>query len=126
MSEKYSYSYSVADKKEAQEIRKKYEPKTNKKELSTLEQIKKLDRSVTKKGEIISLIIGVIGTLIMGVGMCCVMVWGDKLFVAGIIVGIIGIVAVLLAYPVYKRVVEKQRKKITPLIMRLTDDVLKK
>ncbi len=124
MSEKYSYGYSVPEKKEAEEIRKKYEQKTE--TPSTLEQIKKLDKDVTRRGSIASLIIGIIGTLVLGVGMCCVTVWSDRLFALGIITGIMGIVILSVAYPVYKHITEKERKKITPLILDMIDEILKK
>ena len=44
---------------------------------------------------------------------------------AGIAVGIIGIVLVCLAYPIYNRIVKKEREKIAPEIIRLTDELMK-
>ena len=45
--------------------------------------------------------------------------------VIGIPVGIVGMVLVALAYPVYNRVLKKQRARIAPEILRLTDELLK-
>jgi len=45
--------------------------------------------------------------------------------VIGIIVGIVGMVLVALAYPLYNRVLKKQREKIAPEILRLSDELLK-
>ena len=73
----------------------------------------------------VSLTVGIIGALILGFGMSCVMVWTDKMFVPGIIFGIIGIVISALAYPIYKIKAEKKRKEIVPLILNLTDELIK-
>ena len=43
----------------------------------------------------------------------------------GIIIGIVGIVLVSLAYPLYNRIVKKEREKIAPEIIRLTDELMK-
>jgi hypothetical protein len=45
--------------------------------------------------------------------------------VIGIIIGIIGIVMVCLAYPVYNRILKKEREKIAPEVLRLTDELMK-
>ena len=44
--------------------------------------------------------------------------------VIGILVGIVGMVLVALAYPIYNRVLKKQREKIAPEILRLSDELL--
>lgn len=118
--ETFSYTYSARDTEEIKKIREKYVPK----ETDKLEQLRRLDQSVTKKGTIISLVIGIIGALVMGFGMSCCMVMTD-LFVLGIITGIIGIAAVAAAYPVYNYVTKKEREKIAPEIIRLTDELMK-
>lgn len=45
-------------------------------------------------------LLGVFGAIVLGVGMCMTMIWG--MMVPGIIVGIIGIVALLCLIPVTK------------------------
>ena len=42
-----------------------------------------------------------------------------------IAVGLVGMVLVALAYPLYNRVLKKQREKIAPEILRLSDELLK-
>lgn len=44
-----------------------------------------------------SVVLGVAGALILGVGMCCVMVWG--MMIPGILIGIVGIVLLLCLIP---------------------------
>lgn len=118
---KFSYTYSAGSQDEIAKIREKYCPR----EETTLEKIKRLDNGVTNKATTVSIIIGVISSLVLGVGMCCCMVWTD-FFVLGIIVGTIGIVGVSMAYPVYKKVLTKERMKIAPQILALTDEELQK
>ena len=45
--------------------------------------------------------------------------------IVGIIIGLIGIVGVSLAYPFYSYILERERKKIAPEIIRLSDELLK-
>lgn len=118
---KFSYTYSANTQEEIAKIREKYSPR----EETTLEKIKRLDNSVTNKAVMASLVVGIISALILGVGMCCCMVW-TQFFVLGIVVGIIGIIGVAMAYPVYKRVLEKEREKVAPEILKLTDEELQK
>ena len=123
MNEKITYSYSVRENEEIKRIRDKY-TETDKKE-TKLEQLRRLDASVNKSSMAVSLTVGIIGALILGFGMSCIMVWTDKMFVPGIIFGIIGIVISVLAYPIYKIKAEKKRKEIAPLILKLTDELIK-
>lgn len=118
--ETFSYAYSAKEQEEIKRIREKYVPK----EADKMEQLRRLDAGVTQKGTAISLVIGIIGALILGTGMSMCMVW-TELFVLGIIVGIVGIVMVSAAYPLYSYVTKKERKKIAPEIIRLTDELMK-
>lgn len=118
--EKFSYIYSAKEQAEINRIRKKYVPAEDK-----MEQLRRLDAGVTEKATAVSILVGVIGALIMGVGMCCAMVWKGLLFIPGIIIGLIGMAVVAAAYPVYQKVIKKEREKIAPEIIRLTDELLK-
>ena len=119
--DKFSYTYSAEQQEEIKDIRKKY----MKPEEDKMEQLRKLDASVTAKATMIAIIVGVIGTLVMGTGMSFCLVWTDKLLVPGIIIGIVGIVIAGVGYPLYLRTLKKEREKITPEIMRLTEELLK-
>ena len=52
--------------------------------------------------------------------------WAGRWFVPGIIIGVIGIVMIALAYPLYERITKKERKKIAPLILKLADELKSK
>ena len=119
--ETFQYTYSAKQQEEIRNIRKKYAaPEEDK-----MEQLRRLDRSVIEKGTTVSLIVGMLGALLLGIGMCCTMVWGGAWFIPGIFVGVVGIAAISAAYPLYNRVVRKERQKIAPEIMRLTDELMK-
>lgn len=124
--EGFSFTYSAQQQKEIEAIRNKYLPK----EADKMEQLRKLHAVPTQKAQAASIAIGVIGALIMGTGMSFAMtdlgaVLGGFTMVLGIVVGIIGMVLVALAYPIYNRVLQKQRKIIAPEILRLSDELLK-
>ncbi len=116
----FSYTYSSSQQEEIRKIREKYIPKQE----SKMEQLRRLDRKATQKGTMASLIVGTVSALVMGFGMCCTMVWADTLFVQGIIIGMVGIIGVALAYPVYSYVTKKEREKNAPEIIRIADELL--
>ena len=117
--ESFTYTYSAKQQEEIDKIRKKYLPP----EEDKMAQLRRLDQSATKKGTMISIIIGVIGTLLMGVGMCCSMVWMGIWFIPGIVIGLIGIGGVAAAYPVYSRITKKERERLAPQILKLTEEL---
>ncbi|MBP1572458.1 MAG: hypothetical protein J6A55_01485 [Oscillospiraceae bacterium] len=118
--ESFIYTYSAKEQEEIKKIREKYLPK----EPNNMERLRRLDKSVTNKSTIASLVAGIIGTLIMGIGMCCCLVWTDY-FVAGIIIGAVGIAVLSIAYPLYSYITKKERERIAPEIIRLTDELMK-
>lgn len=50
---------------------------------------------------IVTILLGVVGALVLGVGMCMIMVW-EGLMVPGILVGVVGIVLLLSLIPICK------------------------
>ena len=124
--EGFHFTYSAAQQQEVEDIRKKYLPK----EEDKMEQLRKLHAIPTQKAQAASLAVGIIGALIMGTGMSLAMTdigaaLGSLAMVLGIAVGLLGIVLVALAYPLYNRVLKKQRARIAPEILRLSDELLK-
>lgn len=122
----FEYTYSAEQQKEVEAIRKKYLPK----EEDKMEQLRKLHAIPTQKAQAASLAVGIIGALIMGTGMSLAMTdigaaLGSLAMVLGIFAGVAGMVLAALAYPAYNRVLKKQREKIAPEILRLSDELLK-
>lgn len=118
--ENFRFSYSAAQQQEVENIRKKYLPP----EEDKLARLRRLDESCTQKATALSLIVGVLGALILGMGMCCVLVWGGVWFIPGIAIGLVGIAVVCVAYPIYNRVLQTQRKRVAPEILRLTEELM--
>ena len=125
--ESFNYTYSAKQQDEIKAIRKKYEaPEENK-----MEQLRRLDASVTQKATVRSMTVGIIGALIMGLGMSIAMtdigaVFGSFLsMLIGIVIGIVGIVLVCLAYPTYHRTLKAERERIAPEVLRLSDELMK-
>lgn len=119
--ESFRFTYSAKEQEEIKKIRDKYIPK----EENKMEQLRRLDRGVTHKGTIYSIIIGILGSLLLGLGMSCIMVWQGIWFIPGIIIGVIGMAIVAVAYPVYNIVTKREREKIAPEIIRLTEELIK-
>lgn len=127
----FIYTYSAKEQEEIKKIRQKYSAPTQSED--KMEQLRRLDASVTQKATSVSLALGIIGALILGFGMSLAMTELGAIFgmertismLIGIVVGIIGIVLVCLAYPTYNCIVRKERAKIAPEIMRLTDELMK-
>ena len=116
----FQYTYSAKEQEELKRIRAKYIPQ----EENKMELLRRLDAQVTQKATMYAIIVGVIGALILGLGMSCCMVWADSVFVLGIIVGVLGMAIIALAYPLYNRTLQKERARIAPEVLRLTEDLM--
>lgn len=124
--ETFEYHYSAAEQEEVRKIREKYAPKAgNTDRESKLQRLRDLDKSATKPGLIASLSAGITGMLLLGAGMCCTMEWAGKLFVPGIVIGVAGLLLMAAANPLYHHITKKQREKLAPEIMKLTDELMK-
>lgn len=127
--EMFQYTYCAEEQAEVARIRKKYLPAQEDK----LAQLRKLDGSASKKAQAWAIALGTIGTLILGGGMSLFMSdFGELLgpyrnlaMIIGILIGVVGLVLVALAYPVYNRILKKERQRIAPEILRLTDELMK-
>ena len=122
----FEYTYSAERQQEIEAIRKKYLPK----EEDKMAQLRRLHSIPTQKAQAASIAIGVLGTLILGTGMSLCMtdlgaVLGHMAMVIGILVGGLGLVMVALAYPLYNRVLRRERQRIAPEILRLSEELLR-
>ena len=122
----FEYTYCAQRQQEVEKIRKAYLPK----EEDKLEQLRSLHAIPTKKAQAASIAVGTVGALILGTGMSLCMteigaMLGNLAMVLGIVVGLTGLVLVALAYPVYNRTQKKERERIAPQILKLTDELLK-
>lgn len=122
----FEYTYSPQQRREVEAIRKKYLPK----EEDKMDQLRKLHNSATQKAQAASIAIGFLGALILGTGMSLCMTelgafLGHLAMVMGILMGILGLIMIALAYPLYNTVLRKERERIAPEILRLSEELLK-
>ena len=122
MSNNFEYSYSAERQSEIEAIRKKYLPQNEQED--KLAQLRKLDASVGTPGLIASMALGIVSALVFGVGMCCFLVW--SLWVLGALLCVVGIVGMLVAPWLYRKLVEKRKQEIAPEILRLTEELSQK
>jgi len=118
--EVFEYTYSAPAQDEVKRIREKYLPK----EVTKLDQLRALDAAVTKRGNAISVVHGILYSLILGLGMSCCLVWAGVWFVPGIVIGCIGLAGVTATYPIYNHIVKQDREKIAPEILRLSEELI--
>ena len=116
----FSYTYSAKQNREIEQIRKKYLPP----EENRLEQLHRLDKRAERPGTIAAIAIGSTGTLLLGIGMVLTMVY-TRYFAAGIAIGLTGIAGICVSYPVYQSITKRERRKIAPEILRLSDELMK-
>ena len=122
MSERFNYSYSAERQAEVEAIRKKYLPPEELED--KMERLRKLDASTSTPGLIASMALGIESVLIFGLGMCCFLVWSQ--WAPGALACLIGVVGMLFAPMLYNCMVKKQREKIAPEILRLTEELSQK
>ena len=121
----FEYTYSARRQQEVQAIRSAYLPR----EEDPMESLRRLHAIPTRKAQAAALTVGILGALLLGFGMSLCMTelgapWGAMAFVIGIPVGLAGIALAALAWPVYTRVLKRERERIAPEILRLTDELI--
>lgn len=123
MSNQFNFRYtapSQEERKEIDSIRRQYAPQEQTE--TKLERLRRLDSLVKNTAIIWSLVLGVIGTLIFGLGLTMILEW--SIWPWGIVLMVIGSVPIALAYPVYKRVLEKYKNRYGEEILRLSEELL--
>ena len=110
------------DKIIAESIAKDYAPK----ESSKLVALKKLDNKAKLPATIFTYSCGIISALVFGTGMCLAMqVIGSGIggMILGIVVGLIGLIGCGINYPIYKKMLEKGKKKYAYEIVQLAKEI---
>ena len=121
--EKFTYTYSVptvSERREIEDIRRQYsapqEPQ------SALARLKELDARVKRTPAVFAMIMGVCGLLVFGLGFTMVLEWA--MFAGGIAVAAVGALMMAAAYPIFKTVLKRLKKKYAPEILKLSDELL--
>lgn len=114
------------DKIYAEQLANEYAPK----DTSKVVALRKLDAKAKRPALVFTYTLGVVAALVLGVGMCLAMgqigSGSTGSFVAGIIIGVIGMVGMGVNYPIYKRVLESGKKKYAFEVMELVKEISEK
>ena len=114
------------DKIYAEQIANEYAPK----DTSKVVALRKLDARAKLPATVFTYSLGVAASLVLGVGMCLTMkVIGSgttAAFVAGILIGLVGIAGVSVNYPIYKKLLAKGKQKYAFEIMELAKEISEK
>ena len=99
------------------------------KESTELDALRKLDAKVKKPANIFAYTFGSLGAVVMGSGMSLIMtdigakIGMTEVMLPGVVVGIIGMLMVLVNYPIYKKWLRARRKKYADEIIALSDKI---
>lgn len=130
----FEYTYTAEEHDEIARIREKYIGASASGEGGELQKLVALDRAVTRRASVPAIVLGIVGTLILGLGMSTVMTTfadgfalrlGIDKNALGIAVGIVGMILAALAYPTYTATLSRERKRVAPKIMELSDRLMK-
>lgn len=113
------YSYSPKDVEEAKAIRSEFIP-VEKKEIDKLRTIK---RNAEGRARVPAITLGVIAAIIFGIGFSLTL-FLPSYFILGIAVGIIGIVGIAFAYPLYKSRLSKEKERVEDDVVALADAII--
>ncbi len=89
-----------------------------------MQQLEALDKSVSQNATIVAIAIGLIGAMFFGVGLTCVTTWTEY-FIAGIVIGVIGMIIIGVTYPIYNKMVNAKRDAVAPQILKLIEEIEK-
>ena len=121
----FNYTYSAPteeERKEIQNIQRQYMPKDAETKDEKMAKLRKLDVIVKTPAKAISSIIGVIGFLCFGLGMSMALEW--QMILWGAIVGIVGLVLMAFAYPIFNKIFSKRKEKYAEQILALSKNLL--
>ncbi len=106
--------------KTVEKIRKGYEEKR----ASKLDELRALDKKVENPALIFAYIFGIIGSLVLGIGMCLAMKIIGDMMPLGIVIGAVGIAMVSLNYYIYRAILNSRKAKYKNQVLALSEEIL--
>lgn len=119
---KFECTYSApteSERREIEAIRRSYVPQESE---SKIERLKRLDNKVKTPPFIWALSVGIVGTLIFGLGLTMILEWQLELW--GALVAAVGFCPIGIAYPLYNKLLKKQKEKYQAEILKLSEEIL--
>ena len=111
------------DKIYAEHLANEYAPK----DTSKVAALRRLDARAKLPATVFTYAFGIAAALLLGVGMCLTMgkIGGgtDTAFALGVAVGVVGLIAMGVNYPLYKKLLAKGRRKYASGIMGLAREI---
>lgn len=90
-----------------------------------IDELKALDKKAKLPANIFAYTFGIVGSLVLGFGMCIAMkVILKDLMILGIIIGLIGILMVSINYPIYQKILNNSKAKYKDQIKTLSNEIL--
>lgn len=121
---KFEYTYSAPteqERREIESIRRQYINSGDTVE-GKLARLRNLDGYVKSAATCWSLVVGVLGLLIFGLGLAMVLEW--SLYVWGILVAAVGLAPIACAFPIYLYVLKRNKAKYGEEILSLSEELL--
>lgn len=112
------------DKIYAEHIANEYAPK----QTSKVKALKRLDAKAKSPANIFAYTFGIVSSLILGTGMSLAMGvigGGTPLMITlGIVIGCVGIVGVIVNFPIYKKIMTNAKNKYASDIIKLANEIV--
>lgn len=96
------------------------------KEITKLDELKKLDKKVKRPAQIFAYVYGSLSSLVLGTGMCLAMKVIGNSMALGVGIGLVGIALTLTTYPIFKAILKRRKNKYAKQIFELSDSLLDK
>ena len=114
------------DRLYAEQLANEYAPK----DTSKVVALRKLDAKAKQSANIFTDIFGVVFALVFGTGMCLAMgqIGSQTVgsLIAGIVIGLVGMMGMSVNYPIYKRLLENGKKRYAFEILELAKEISEK
>ena len=107
------------DKTYAEAIASEYAPK----DTSKVVALRKLDRKAKMPANVFAYTFGIASALVLGLGMGVIGGGSAPLMVLGVVLGVAGIAGVSVNYPVYRRLLEKGKRRYAYEITELAREI---
>ena len=123
MSNQFNFKYTAPteeERKEIDSIRRQYVPREQSE--TKIERLRRLDALVKNTATIWSLCLGIFGCLIFGLGLTMILEW--DIFLWGVLLMLVGSIPMAIAYPIYKGVLKKYKKRYGEEILKLSEELL--
>lgn len=121
--EEFNYTYTAlsdSERRMVESIRSEYlQPCGNQ---SMLNQLVALDKKVKNIPKSLSILLGIVGLMIFGLGMSMSLVW--DMLIGGVAVSILGAAIMAAVYPINKALVKLLKSKYSAEILAITSEML--